>query len=384
MINDGLAGSVNRSRHRDLATTAYIAWAVFGGSGPGAKDQASPTLDYLLACSPQSIRDPYLLAVAACAIAAIDHRHDQLDSYLARLDAMKKTSQDGKLAWWEQDQSGRTMFYGAGLAGNIETTAMATLALVRAGQYAPAARAALSWLVEQKDPRGTWHSTQATVLSLKALLEATDADFGSQKERRVDIAVDGQTVRQVVIPAGQGEVMQQIDLSGLLIPGNSHRVQLTDRSDTAIGFQVNFRYHLDQTPPEPEPGKEPLSIDIAYDRRRLNVDETVTAVATLINNMSQAAPMVIVDLPIPGGFAIDPGELDELVGSQQIAKYQLTARKVIVYLERLDPGRTLKLRYRLRATMPVKVTVPDAEAYEYYDPSKRGNGGGAELQVVTA
>ncbi len=37
--------------------------------------------------------------------------------------------------------------------------------------------------------------------------------------------------------------------------------------------------------------------------------------------------MVILDLPIPGGFAIDPGELDELVGSQEIAKYQVTARQ---------------------------------------------------------
>jgi len=28
------------------------------------------------------------------------------------------------------------------------------------------------------------------------------------------------------------------------------------------------------------------------------------------------------------------------------------------------------LRYRLRATMPVKVTVPPARVYEYYDPAK--------------
>jgi uncharacterized protein YfaS (alpha-2-macroglobulin family) len=125
-----------------------------------------------------------------------------------------------------------------------------------------------------------------------------------------------------------------------------------------------------------------LAIDIAYDRQRLDVDDTVTATATVVNRMDQAAPMVILDLPIPGGFAIDPGELDELVGSQQIARYQITARKAIVYLRQLEPGQSLELRYRLRATMPVKVAVPDAEAYEYYNPAKRGRGGRTQLEAT--
>ena len=94
--------------------------------------------------------------------------------------------------------------------------------------------------------------------------------------------------------------------------------------------------------------------------------------------------MVILNLPIPGGFVIDPGELDELVGSQKIAKYQITARQAIVYLRRLDPGHSLEFRYRLRATMPVKVTVPDAQVYEYYDPGKRGKGGATRLEAIRA
>ena len=53
-------------------------------------------------------------------------------------------------------------------------------------------------------------------------------------------------------------------------------------------------------------------------------------------------------------------------------------------LRRLDSGQSLDLRYRLRATMPVKVTVPDAEAYEYYDPGKRANGGSVQLEVLEA
>ena len=48
--------------------------------------------------------------------------------------------------------------------------------------------------------------------------------------------------------------------------------------------------------------------------------------------------MVIVDLPIPGGFALERGELDELVGSKKIEKYQLTPRQAIIYLRGLAPA----------------------------------------------
>jgi uncharacterized protein YfaS (alpha-2-macroglobulin family) len=194
----------------------------------------------------------------------------------------------------------------------------------------------------------------------------------------------GETVQELEIPVDQAEVMRHIDLSDMLAAGNEYPLTITDHTDTATGYQVTLRYNVPDEEATRADATEPLSIDIQYDRQRLQVDETVTATVTVVNNMRQAAPMVILDLPIPGGFAIDPGELDELAGSGQIARYQITARKAIVYLRRLEPAASLPLRYRLRATMPVKVAVPDAEAYEYYDPQSRGRGGASQLEAVSA
>ena len=381
MLNDGLAGSVNRGGDADLASTAYIGWAVFANGK--AAGQAGPTLSFLVSHSPDSIDDPYLLALTANAIAAIDPKHGNLGAYLARLDGIKQTSDDRKRVWWGQPPGGQTTFYGSGRAGDIETTALSTLALLTSSQYSATVRGALAWLVEQKDGCGTWHSTQATVLSLRAILAGTGAALGADEERRIDIALEDQIVRQIVIPPDQSDVMQQIDLSSLLVPAGQNRLVVTDRTNATTGYQVTFRYHVEEPFQEPsQEEKEPLSIELAYDRERLSVDDTVAVVATVTNNMNQPAPMVILDLPIPGGFAIDPGELAELVGSQTIAKYQITARKAIVYLRRLAPGQTLELPYRLRATMPVKVAVPAAQAYEYYNPDKRGQGGATRLEVA--
>src|SRR5262249_34266011 len=154
-----LHGSFSEDRY---TLTAYVAWAVFGGQPPSSEGQA--TLGYLRSTRPEAIKDPYTLALVCNALAALDPSRDTARPYLARLDSLKQG--DGKRVWWPHGENARTLFYGGGQAGSIETTALAVLALVRTGQYPETVRGALTWLTEQKDPRGTWHSTQATVLAL--------------------------------------------------------------------------------------------------------------------------------------------------------------------------------------------------------------------------
>src|SRR5262249_33649492 len=151
-----------------------------------------------------------------------------------------------------------------------------------------------------------------------------------------------------------------------------------ERSQTGAGYQVAFRYHV---PGQKTEKVEPLTIDIAYDRTELEVGGTVKATATVTNRMATTAPMVILDLPVPGGFPIDSEDLAKLVKEEKIAKFQLTARQAIVYLRGLEPAKPLKLEYRLKATMPVKVTVAPARVYEYYDPDKQGRSEGTRLVV---
>ena len=50
------------------------------------------------------------------------------------------------------------------------------------------------------------------------------------------------------------------------------------------------------------PANEPLSINVDYDRARLAQDDIATATATVRNNMTKSANMVMVDLGIPPGF----------------------------------------------------------------------------------
>jgi uncharacterized protein YfaS (alpha-2-macroglobulin family) len=173
--------------------------------------------------------------------------------------------------------------------------------------------------------------------------------------------------------------MKQVDLSPLLKPGKQ-TLTLRDKNNSGAGFQVAFRYHRPGSPPVAE---EPLSIEVTYDRQKVAVNQYLTVSATIKNHMQQPAPMVMLDLPVPAGFAVETSDFELLVADKKIGRFQVTPRQVIVYLRELS-ATPLQLRYRLKATFPALVSVPAARVYEYYDPARQGWSGGKKITVSSS
>lgn len=375
MLNDGLAGSVNRGGDLELATTAYVGWAVFGGGK--ASDQARATLDWLLAQEPSTIDNPHTLAMVCNALLAISPKDAQ--PYLARLVSLAKRSADGKSASWDFAADARTTFYGRGASASIETTSLAVLAILKTKSDAPLCRAAMTWLVGQRDPRGSWHTTQATVLALKALLAGASTTAGKEGVREFRVTVDGGEPRVIRVPADQSDVVQFVDLSTELRAGAA-RVRVEDRSGSGCTAQVTVRSFVPR--PDEAPAESSLGVDVAYNRSQLKVGDVVAATATVRNRASGAAPMVMVDLPVPAGFTPELEAFDAMVEKGSIARYEVTPRSVIVYLTGIPAGGTVRMQYELRATMPVDVTAPGASVWEYYNPANRGVGRSSRVKSV--
>src|SRR5262249_43028990 len=156
--------------------------------------------------------------------------------------------------------------------------------------------------------------------------------------------------QEIVIPPDQGDVVQQLDLTSRLTAAR-HKLRLEDVSGAAPGYQVTLRYHL---PAIAEPKKAaPFTLDLAFDPSEVKVGETVTVTAKVGNAQAAAAPMVMVDLPIPAGFTLDPADLDVLRAARDVARVQVSPQSALVYLRSLAPGQRLTLRYRVRASLPV-------------------------------
>ena len=379
MLNDGLASSTRRGRDPDYATTAYIAWAVFDGA-PAGVDVAS-TSRYLTGVPADQIANPYTLAIVSNALLAMNQDDAVVEPYLHQLREIAVRDVQAKTAHWQlADASGsRTMFYGSGRAGDVETTALATMALLRSGRDLPTAKAALNWLIQRKDANGTWGTTQATVLALRALVNAAGKPLGEEKARRIEMTVNGQPLDPIIIPADQVEVMRQIDLTPYLQTG-ANTVRLAETTGTGAAYQVSDWHYLPGMAADVNQD-EPLHITMRYDQDAVQVGQILHAGATVINRMSRTAPMVIVDLPIPGGFTADPSDFQKLRDAGRIAKYQLTPRSVIVYLRGLEPGKPLQLNYNLRAESSADVTAPPARVYEYYNPDRNSQSSPKRLTI---
>jgi uncharacterized protein YfaS (alpha-2-macroglobulin family) len=100
----------------------------------------------------------------------------------------------------------------------------------------------------------------------------------------------------------------------------------------------------------------------------------VGATATVRNNLTKTAKMVMVDLGIPPGFDLltedlqDYQEKSASLKGGHLEKFNLTATQAILYFDSFAPGETVQLRFRLRAKYPIRARTFRSRVYEYYDP----------------
>jgi uncharacterized protein YfaS (alpha-2-macroglobulin family) len=237
----------------------------------------------------------------------------------------------------------------------------------------------VAWLVEQKDPHGTWHSTQATVLALKALLAASGRQLGDDAERQIDVSIDGRALPPIVIPRDQADVVQQVDLSSQLGIGR-HNVVVADRRGGATGYQLAVSHYAPAPAPSAEP--QPLSVRLTFDKTSLRIGDTTLATAVVGNHSQSSLPMVLIDLPIPAGFEADRAGWSQLVAEGRIEKFQITPRSVIVYVRSLGSNQSLSISYRLRATISEDLSAPAAVVWEYYQPELSARSAVAQITVA--
>jgi uncharacterized protein YfaS (alpha-2-macroglobulin family) len=153
-------------------------------------------------------------------------------------------------------------------------------------------------------------------------------------------------------------------------------------------YQIVGRYYVPWARAADKGRREPLSIDLTYDRTRLAQDETVTARVRVQNNTAARAKMVMIDLGIPPGFEASGEDFAELVemsrgrAGGKLEKYTITAKQVILYLDGLNPKQAAEFDFRLRAKFPVRAQTLPARVYEYYNPAAGARTKPAVLSVT--
>jgi len=367
-------GATNRYNSDVLRITAYIAWSLenTGYQGP-AVERAKQFIEKHASAK----MDAYTLAVVANF--ATDYGKDREFTGQAMQLLLDAHTEKGDQAWWNADETG---VYATGPSASVETTGLATQALLKWGQAMGTTRKALSYLASKKDASGTWGTTQATIMALRALLLATEKGTADVRGT-VDVLLNSKLVETLALTDENNDLLHQFVFKGIESSGNS-TVEIRFEGKGGLAYQVVGTYFL---PWDEKPAHEPLSIEVAYDRTRLAQDDIATATATIKNNLDKTANMVMVDLGIPPGFDLLSEDLQAYqeksagLKSGHLSKFSLTATQAILYFDSFAPGDTVSLKCRLRAKYPIRARTFKSRVYEYYNPEVSSVARPVQLEV---
>jgi uncharacterized protein YfaS (alpha-2-macroglobulin family) len=368
-------GATKRFTSDTMRITAYVAWALQATGYQGdAVERAKRYLESHLTGQ----EDPYTLAVLANF--AVEYGRDP--AFTGRLfeRLLKLKVETSKTIYWQQP--GLTPTYSYGDPAQIETAALAAQALLKWGKASAVANKALQFLMEKKDAYGNWHSTQATILALKALLLSTEHS-ATDAVGTVDVLAGGRLVKRIEINKENNDLLHQVALKPEAYNG-SNRIALRFNGQGSMLYQMVGSYYVPWTLAPPQ-ADGPLTIGVTYDRTSLYQDDIVTADVTIRNHLTQTADMILVDLGIPPGFEPMVEDLERLMQAQapgaRLQKFNLTGKQITLYYDAIGAEQAVKLSYRLRAKYPIRAWTPVARVYAYYNPEHGATARPVQLAV---
>lgn len=378
------------NKRRTAMLTAYIARVLAttvdkeNGETTKRNPQTAPELqrafDYLSA-RVDEIDEPYLLA--SYALARLDWNDAAgAQKAIAKLPAL--AHEENGANYWAVESN--TPFFGWGLAGRIETTAVVVQALSRAAQRRDVRDdqlidRTLLFLLREKDRYGVWYSTQATINVLDALLTLLGRDVtnASNVSRTAAIIMNGRNVKSIDLPEPQRLVNPvTIDLSEFLQNGVNQIQIKRARGSSPASIQAVATYYL--------PWRESVATQEANWRANgssglrlvTKFDKTQTKVSDQINCHVEAERigfhgygMMLAEIGLPPGADVDRASLEQAMkGSNfDISQYDILPDRVVVYLWPRAGGTKFDFKFQPRFGMNAQTAA--SIIYDYYNPEAR-------------
>jgi hypothetical protein len=311
--------------------------------------------------------DSYALALAANALIAAGEDASALIDALA-----SQVQRNATGAWW--DAENEALFGGFGDVARVEATALALQALYASSLYPELAAEATDWLSANRDPDGGFYTTQATVQALRALAQGVQLPLEADLSVIVTLrdAQGREERRELIFTADNIALLQEVRFARL--PAGSAELTL-EASDNSVRllYQVVTSYYK---PWENAPGARSgdqgtLVVRVDYDRTEVEVGDEVLATASIRLLRQNPAGTVLVRLSVPPGLTPVRSDLEALVQRGKVARYEVSSRFIVLYLDNVQPGEELTFDYRLRARYPVRAWVTPSDAFDYYTPDQR-------------
>ena len=345
----------------ELAYNAYIIWAL---SESNPKDERLQKSVEYLKNKLDDIDDNYTLALVANIFANTEEK--DLNTVLKRLVSNININENTAYI-----TSNTIDYYGSrGNVQTIQTVALTSMALSKANYSQDTNKMLINYLINKKDTRGTWYSTQATILSLKALNEFNEKNELNNQTITVKLNSEEQKIEIKDNPIE----IYEINFENL----NKENKLSINIPNGSVYYEVIEEYYV----PYDKIDTSKFNIDISLEaNKELKVNDVMNAKIKLTNKSKNNISNGIVTISIPQGFTVQEESLMMLENKGLIEKYEMNYTSINLYLRSFMDNQIINLDIGFKANYPVEITGLNIKAYDYYNPTIEGQTMPTEIKV---
>ena len=321
----------------NLIATAYITWALSEAFQEDTRLKTS--LDYL-ASQINNINDNYTLALIANAFANTEHEYvNQVINILNN-----NIIRNGSGAFLTS--SSRDFMGSYGRMQDLQTTALASIAFSSQNAHQDTNNLLIEYIIASRDSWGTWHTTQATILCLKALVRH---DMGKPNQDGRIILTLGNEQKIIDIMQNDSLDVYQAVFSNLDI-ANIMDIQLIgiDR----IIYKISLEYFVPYDYINLNQGFEVIS----HMPTEINLHEWTEQEIKVINTSGIFIENILVAITIPQGFRPERSSLNKMEHLGIIERYEMRFDTINLYLRDMQEGQMVDLNIAYRPAFPAQIT----------------------------
>ena len=249
----------------------------------------------------------------------------------------------------------------AGETQDIQTTALTSLALGKLKLETKINKACVEYLISKKDSNGTWNSTQATILSLKAIVEYSGKEKIADQELLVEL--NGKDERIKIEE-------NSLDLYEVVYDSLNKENKLKLNAEKGeIHYEVISNYYM--TYDEFKKTAQTLNVESSMPEEA-NVNDVVVQEIKIENNSGDDIDNGMVRINIPQGCSVREESLSKLQTLGYIQKYEYNYNTIDLYLRNFNEKQCMELVVEYNANYPETITGGLVRVYDYYNPEIEG------------
>lgn len=333
------------------AMNAYIIWAL---SEVCPKDvRLEDSISYLEK-EFEHTTDSYTLALMANVFVNTDNKSLANDVIDVLKEKVQTTEEGSYVVSTIRD------YYGTkGKYQNIQATALASMALTKLNSNQKTNSEFIKYIQSQRDHRGSWGTTQSTILALKAITDYTsNSDL---KNQTIVVSLNGEEKKVEVGDDSLG--VYEFDFKNIE-KENKFAIEIKKGKLT---YEVIKNYYQ-------EYDKLEMTENLVVTQEltsQTNVNGIITQKINVKNNYDYIENG-LVEINIPQGCSVIEDSLLTLEYNKIIEKYEYNYGKINIYLRTFKQGEEVNLDIEYRASYPENITGGAIRVFDYYNPDVQG------------